>query len=263
MTRALLTGARGTVGQALEAHLVAAGGNVVRWDRDVVPIDDYAAMEAFVRGSGAEVLFHLAIASQPTGRPDEGWAVNYQWTSELAWICRVLGVRFVFTSTAMVFSDAAQGPFTPESVPDASEGYGHQKRAAEERVRYQNPQATIVRLGWQLGAPTTRGDNTMQRFFERHMAEHGEIRASTRWLPACSFADDTAAALARLAAEPPGLFMLDSNRRWTFFEIAQAVAAAEQRDWKVTATEEFIYDQRLLDPRAPLPPLSARLPSLS
>ena len=263
--RALITGARGTVGRALEAHLVAAGGSAVRWDRGAVAIDDYAAMEAFVKGSGAEVLFHLAIASQPTGRADEGWAVNYQWTSELAWICRVLGIRFVFTSTAMVFSDAAKGPFTLDSAPDASEGYGHQKLRAEERVRYQNPQATIARLGWQLGPLGAReagGDNTMQRFFERNIAEHGEIRASTRWFPACSFVDDTAAALARLAAEPPGLYMLDSNRRWTFFEIAGAVAAAEHRAWKIVATEDFVYDQRLLDPRVELPPLSARLPTL-
>jgi dTDP-4-dehydrorhamnose reductase len=259
--RALLTGAGGTVGQALEAELLAAGWQVTRWDRRAVPIDDYARMEEFVRGTGAHVLFHLAIASQPTGRQGEGWAVNFEWTSELAWICRVLELRFVFLSTAMVFSDAAIGPFTIDSVPDAREGYGYEKRMAEERVAYQNPYAQVVRLGWQLGE---RGDNTMQRFLIRQHAEHQQIRASTRWLPACSFIEDTAAALRRLTAAPPGLYMLDSNERWTFYDIARALLAgsAAGASWKVVPTEDFVYDQRLRDPRAGMPPLNVRLPSL-
>jgi dTDP-4-dehydrorhamnose reductase len=63
-------------------------------------------MEAFVRGHAPDVLYHLAIASQSTGRgPNESWQVNYEWSSELAWITRSLGVRRVFASTATVFSD--------------------------------------------------------------------------------------------------------------------------------------------------------------
>lgn len=257
--RALLTGATGTVGQALEHELTAAGWRVTRWDRRAVAIDDYAAMEAFVRGTGAHVLFHLAIASRPTGKHDEGWAVNFEWTSELAWICRVLELRFVFLSTAMVFSDAAPGPFSLDSAPDAREGYGYEKRMAEERVAYQNPHAQVVRLGWQLGE---RGDNTMQRFFARQLGERGEIRASTRWLPACSFVEDTAAALRRLTSAPPGLYMLDSNERWTFFDIARAVMASSGQPGKVIATDDFVYDQRLRDPRPGMPSLRARLPDL-
>lgn len=261
--RALITGATGTVGLALDHHLRELGHRTVAWDRATVPTDDYAAMEAFVRASGAEALFHLAIASQPTGRDHESWAINYEWTSELAWICRTLGVRFVFASTAMVWSDAAKGPFTVEAPPpDAEHGYGNEKRRAEERVRYQNPQATIARLGWQIAE---QGGNSMLRHFEREVAERGEIRASTRWLPACSFVEDTVAALARLAAEPSAAgqtYLLDSNERWSFFEIASALAARYQPAWKLVATEDFVFDQRMLDARSGMPSLRARLPSL-
>jgi dTDP-4-dehydrorhamnose reductase len=261
--RALITGARGTVGRALEAHLRARGGEVAQWRRDEVALDDYWAMERYVRASRAEVLFHLAIAAVPTGRANEGWAVNYEWPSELAWICRQLGVTFVFTSTAMVFSNAAAGPFTVESTPDASEGYGYEKRRAEERVRSQNPSAVIARLGWQLAPPGhAAGDNTMQRNLERQVAEHGHVRASTRWLPACSFLDDTAAALASLAGAAPDLYQLDSNDRWTFHEIACALSAAEGARWPVEPTADFVYDQRLRDARVALPRLEERLPAL-
>lgn len=260
--RVLVTGARGTVGRALAAALAARGDELVAWDRSAVALDDYWAMEGYVRACGAEALVHLAIAATPTGRSDESWLVNYEWSSELAWICRQLELPFLFTSTAMVFSNAAVGPFFAHSVPEASEGYGYQKRRAEERVRSQYPEAVIARLGWQL-APLGQeaGDNTMQRNLERR-AMHGGVRASTRWLPACSFVDDTAAALAALLRGAPGLYQLDANRGWSFHEIVAALAAAEGRSWRVEATEDFVYDQRLLDERVRLPALAARLPGL-
>jgi dTDP-4-dehydrorhamnose reductase len=257
--RALITGANGTVGRALRAHLSSLDAEVVAWDRHAVPIDDYAAMESFVRGSGASVVFHLAIASQPSGRHDESWLVNYHWTSELAWLCRTLGLRFIFASTAMVFSNDAKGPFTTASVADAADGYGYEKRVAEARVAHQCPEAIVARLGWQIGE---LGANTMQRYLERHMAQSAEIRASTRWLPACSFLEDTVQALAALVWASPGTYMIDGNQHWTFFEIATALAHARAPTWNVVACEDFVFDQRMLDERVPLPSLRSRLPRL-
>lgn len=258
--KVLVTGLCGTVGRALGAHLRSCGDEVVGWDRARVPIDDYHAMEAFVRSEAPDALVHLALASQPTGRDGEGWLVSYQWSSELAWICRVLGVRFLFTSTALVFSDAARGPFTLESEPDAAAGYGHEKRLAEARVRSQCPEARVVRLGWQIGeAP---GGNNMLSHLDRAVAEAGVVRASRRWLPATSFLPDTAAALRRLLEASPGLYMLDSNERWSFYDIARALSRRHGDRWPVEPTEDFVYDQRLIDPRPAMPPLSARLPEL-
>jgi dTDP-4-dehydrorhamnose reductase len=258
--RVLVTGAKGTVGARLCAHLQRQGVEVHAWERALVPVDDYWRMEAFVREVAPDVLFHLAIASRPTGRPGESWLVNYEWPSELAWITRQLGVAFVFTSTAMVFSDDARGPFTVDASPDAREGYGHEKRRAEERVLHQNPAARVVRLGWQID--DRPGGNTMTAALERQMQEQGVIRASRRWYPACSFLDDTVTALERAFAAPPGLYMIDANERWTQFEIASALGTRLGGRWHVEPTEDFVYDQRLLDARLGAPSLKERLPSL-
>lgn len=257
--RALITGATGTVGTALEARLLTAGIEVVRWDRNKVGIDNYAVMESFVRDCAVDVLFHLAIASHATGRANESWAVNYEWTSELAWICRILGIRFLFASTAMVFSNEAVGPFSIDSVADARDGYGYEKRMAEARVFHQNPQATVVRLGWQIGEI---GGNTMQRNLERQLAERGAIHASTRWLPACSLVEDTVEALLALTIAAPGLYLIDGNERWSFFDICCALAHDRTPRWPVIANQDFVYDQRMRDERILLPSLQVRLPHL-
>jgi dTDP-4-dehydrorhamnose reductase len=256
----LITGARGTVAAALRSRLERQGHTIVTWDRRAVPIDDYHAMEAFVRDHAPDVLYHLAIASQPTGRPGESWLVNYEWSSELAWITRILGVRLVFASTALVFSKHARGPFTRASVPDADDGYGFEKRMAEERVRYQNPDAVIARLSWQIGrAP---GSNNMIDFLDRKSRELGHVPASASWYPAAAFLDDTADALIRLARMPADLYMLDANRSFTFYEIASALSRHHGDAWTIVRTDDFVYDQRMQDERIPLPPLEERLPEL-
>lgn len=257
----LVTGLNGTVGSALRNLLESQGHRVTGWDRNRVGIENYQQMEDFVKLTAPDILFHLAIASRSTGRLNEGWNVNYEWTSELAWICRVLSVKFVFTSTAMVFSDMAHGPFTPESVPDAPNGYGYEKRMAEGRVLYQNPEARILRLGWQIGE--LAGSNNMVDFLEKKHLEEWKILASTKWMPACSFLQDTASALWNLALEQnPGIYMADSNRSWTFYQIAQALSLRHGGRWKVEPTEDFVFDQRMLDGRISLPPLEDRLPEL-
>jgi dTDP-4-dehydrorhamnose reductase len=255
--RTLITGARGTVGRALVTHLRARGDAVVAWDRERVPIDRYEPMERFVRETGAEALLHLAVASTPG--PHSGWQVTYEWTSELAWICRTLGVRFVFVSTALVFSGRAVGPFTPASIPDAPDGYGREKRDAEARTFAQNPDARVVRLGWQIGDGT--GSNEMRAALAQELRATGRIEASERWLPACSFLEDSAAALRRaaLAETPPGLYLIDSNTRWTFFAIARALFGDAA---VVPKPDGHAQDQRMIDPRLGVPPLSARLASL-
>jgi dTDP-4-dehydrorhamnose reductase len=258
--KAIVTGAHGTVGSVLARHLRTQGHEVVAWDRVTVPIDRYKPMEDFVRREQPDMLFHLAIASRSTGVPNESWLVNYEWASELAWITRQLGVRFIFTSSVMVFTDNAKGPFTVDSEPDASQGYGYEKRMAEQRVLHQNPNAIVARLGWQIGERA--GSNNMIDFLEKKAAAGETIGASRKWYPACSLVSDTAAALSWLASEKPGLYQINSNTGWNFHQIAPALNEKHGGRWKIVGNDDFVYDQRMIDPRVPIPSLQHTLTTL-
>ncbi|WP_420629353.1 sugar nucleotide-binding protein [Candidatus Leptofilum sp.] len=255
--KALITGMNGAVGTALNEYLLADGHLVVGWDRTAVSPNDLPAAKQFLQATQPDVLFHLAIASQSTGQANEGWRINVEWPTQLAQLCHEQNIRFVFTSSVMVFTDDAVGPFTPESVPDAREGYGYDKLMAEQQVRAANPEAIIVRLGWQIGdAP---GSNNMVDF----LAKQEVVRASEKWLPACSFLVDTAVALQTLAHATPDLYLLDSNSRWNFYQIATALNELHGNQWRIEKTADFIYDQRMRDPRADMPSLDKRLSSLA
>ncbi len=258
--KAIVTGASGAVGTALVSFLRERGWEVVAWDRTAVSLTDRPDMESYLEYEFPHVLFHLATAVEDTGLENESWQVNVEWPETLARLCRQIGIRFVFTSSVMVFSDSAPGPFTPESPPDAAEGYGYEKRMAEQRVQKVNPQSVVARLGWQIGdAP---GSNNMIDFLARQMREQGEIRASRRWLPATSFLADTAVALARLAENGRGLYLLDSNEKWNFYDIVTALNERHGRSWHITPTDDFVFDQRMIDRRSYMPSLRARLLTL-
>lgn len=255
--KAIITGMNGAVGTALRAQLLAEGHEVIGWERTAVPPTNLPAAASFLQTTQPDVLFHLAIASQATGLANEAWQIDVAWPTQLAQLCYEQNIRFVFTSSVMVFTDDAIGPFTLESVPDAREGYGHDKLVAEQQVRAANPAAIIARLGWQIGdAP---GSNNMIDF----LANQDVVRASEKWFPACSFLADTAVALQTLAHATPDLYLLDSNNRWTFYEIATALNDLHGNPWRVEKTADFIYDQRMRDPRINMPPLDKRLPSLA
>lgn len=255
--KAIVTGASGTVGSALMAELAAAGYKGVAWDRSAVPIHDYLAMEDFVRREAPDVLFHLAVPSKPTGRDNEDWLVTWHWPSELAWIARILNVRFVFASTVLVWTDRTPGPYTIATPPDSADGYGAGKVRTEERLWHQNPATRVARLGWQIGeAP---GTNNMIDFLETRAKQDGAVRASTKWLPSCSLLGDTAKALLRIAQADSGLYLVNSNRDLSFHQIATALAARHGNRWKVEATEDYVHDQRMLDDRVAVPNLRERL----
>ena len=94
------------------------------------------------------------------------------------------------------------------------------------------------------------------------MEAEGQINASTKWLPACSFLDDTAAALLSISQMQPGIYMIDSNKKWNFFEIVSALNKKHGNKWKMAATDDFIFDQRMIDERLQVPGLKQRLKSL-
>lgn len=253
----LVTGAGGTVGRRLTERLAAEGHAVTGWDRGAAPVLNEPAAEALLDACRPDALLHLAIASRPTGMADEGERVNVAWPEQLSRLCAARDVRFVFTSTVMVFSDFQQGPFEPETVPEAQLGYGGEKRRAEERVRASNPDARIVRLGWQIGEE--RGSNNMLDFLHNEQIRNGAIAASRGWLPACSFLDDTLDALVRVLALPGGTYQVDGNPGWSFYDIAAALNRRHGRPWTVTATDDFAYDQRMRDGRLACASIAERL----
>ncbi len=246
--RALVTGASGWVGRALIEHLSARGVDARAWDRTQFPPTDEVSISACLREHDPSAIFHLAMCSEPTGVDDEHTLVNERWPVLLAEWCAANDRRLVVTSSVMVYTDDTPGPYTPETTPDASDGYGALKLAIERAVRTAAPDhASVCRLGWQLGDGAT-GNNMLRHLTDQH-AKEGRVAASGLWKPATSHVCESAVALAAAATAAPGTYLVSTNRDRSFFDIVTRLSAERGLGWSVERDDSYAHDQRMIDDR--------------
>ena len=243
--RTLVTGMNGTVAPVLAAELRARGGEAIAWDRTAVPPSDERAVAEFIRTSGANALVHCGM-----GDP--------RWAEHMAACCAQQGIAFLYTGSVSVYGHHQTGPHAIDTVPEPQDDYGRYKLECERRVLAACPGAHIVRLGWQIALRS--GGNQMVDYLTRQHAEHGRIEASTLWLQACSFLDDTARVLADVIERfPPGLYQLDGNPGWNFHRLACALNHAMGDPWTVQPCEGLRLNNLVRDERLPSVSIEARL----
>jgi dTDP-4-dehydrorhamnose reductase len=245
----LITGLNGSLAPQVARVAGAAGVEVLGWNRSEVDPNDAPASAAWLDATRPDAIVHLAMGSA-------------DWAGRLAQYGARRAVPFLFTSTAMVFHHEPDGPHRVDARRNAQDDYGRYKIACEDAVRASNPNAMVVRIGWQID-PQQAGNNMLMALDQWQMRE-GRVAASRAWKPACSFMADTAAALIALVQRPtPGVVHLDSNadEGHTFASIVTALKTQYARDaWILHEHEDYRHDQRLAGGAARMPPLSARLP---
>ncbi len=175
MTRILITGAAGAIGQSLLAHLTGSNHQVIATDiRPPHDLPDNAIFrEMDVRGDAPatiisdenpEVVVHLAsIVTPPKGSTREfEYAVDVTGSRNVLDACIANGVRrIVVTSSGAAYGYHADNP-VPLMETDKVRGniefaYSHHKRLVEEMLadaRSNNPELeqVVLRVGTVLGA---------------------------------------------------------------------------------------------------------------
>jgi dTDP-4-dehydrorhamnose reductase len=225
----------GTVAPRFASLARSAGHDVEPWVREDVSPNDADACQLFLDDQDPDAIVHAAFGAET-------------WAGLLADHARRRGIPLVFTSTTMVFAPRPDGPYTISSPRTATDEYGAYKIRCEDAIWEANPDAMVARLGYQID-PDGVG-NTMVAHTDAQQAANGSVRASRRWIPACAFLDDTAAALLSLVSDPqPGLHHLDANAQtaWSHATILHGLADMLGRPWQMVETDEPDHDQRLVD----------------
>ena len=243
--KALITGMKGTVAPAIAGFLSSEGYDIVSWDRTMIPVENYPLMRYFIGSVRPDIVIHCAMGSP-------------EWAEFLARVSAERDIRFLFTSTASVYTGAGTGPYTPDSIPDSTEDYGRYKIDCEKRIRAVHSEAVIVRLGWQIGSKA--GSNNMIDFIEKKMVESGSVHASGVWFPSCSFLEDTAEAVYRIIRKKKaGTYLLNGNRKYSFYQIVSALNKKHGGKWNVVFDNSFSKDDRMFDDRVKISGIEKRL----
>lgn len=245
----IITGLGGTLAPHLARAAATAGVDVVGWNRASVDPDDAAGCARFLAAEKPDAIAHLGMGSA-------------DWAGRLAAAAGCRGIPFAFTSSAMVFDSVPDGPHAIDAPLTAKDPYGQYKIACESAVLSAYPEASVARIGWQID-PHQAGNNMLMAL-DAWQAKDGHVAASRAWIPACSFMEDTAAALMDLLTKPrSGVVHLDGNtdEAHPFDRIVAGMKLAYSRDaWVLRVSEDYRHDQRLISSLLRIPPLSARLP---
>src|SRR5215472_931483 len=157
MTRWLVTGADGMLGQDLLALLRREGGQqahgLAHADLDVT---DATAVRDTFRRLRPEVAVNCAAwtaVDDAESREEQALAVNGRGPANLAAACAASGARLFQLSTDYVFGGTARQPYPEDAVPDPGTAYGRTKLAGEHAVLSGLPDAGyVVRTAWLYGA---------------------------------------------------------------------------------------------------------------
>jgi dTDP-4-dehydrorhamnose reductase len=167
MTRWLITGAGGMLGQDLLALLRRDGSQVTGLARSDLDITDQAAVRAAFRQGRPDVAVNCAAwtaVDDAEAHEGEALAINGRGTANLAAACAASGARLVQISTDYVFDGTAPRPYAEDAEPSPRSAYGRTKLAGERAVLAQLGDAGyVVRTAWLYGAHGPNFVRTMIR----------------------------------------------------------------------------------------------------
>lgn len=153
MTRWMVTGAGGMLGQELTGALRQAGERVTALDRAGLDVTDPAAVTDCLAATGPAVVVNCAAwtaVDLAEEREAEALAVNGTGAANLAAACARRGARLVQISTDYVFGAAGRDRYAEDDPPAPLNAYGRTKLAGERAVLATG--GWVVRTAWLYGA---------------------------------------------------------------------------------------------------------------
>jgi dTDP-4-dehydrorhamnose reductase len=224
--RAIVFGAKGTLGQALASFLPEHGATVVgAYGRDECSITDGERVQALLRQGNPDVVFNAAAFTDvdgAEGRADESFLANAIGPELLARACHEVGAKLVHYSTDFVF-DGEQERLYDEFDPPSPQGeYARSKLAGERLVAAATPRAFVMRVGCLYG----RGGRNFPSTILRRLRAGETIRADRDRIGSPTWVRPVVTVSAALAATDHfGLYHCTANGETSWADYSRFLAA--------------------------------------
>lgn len=165
MTRWLVTGAGGMLGQAVVARL--RGSEAIALDRHGLDITDPGSVRAAMAAHRPDVVVNCAAwtaVDDAETYEAEALRINGQGPAHLAAGCAATGARLIHMSTDYVFAGDASRPYPEDHRTGPRTAYGRTKLAGERAVLTALPESGfVVRTAWLYGTGGANFVRTMIR----------------------------------------------------------------------------------------------------
>lgn len=228
MTKILLLGAAGQVGQALQASLAPLGDlrALRRQDLDLCQTD---AIVAEVRAERPEIIVNAAAYTAVDRAESEAnlaQALNAQAPGILAEVAQALGAYLVHLSTDYVFDGRQNTPYRETDVTHPLGIYGQSKLAGERQIEARGGDYLILRTAWVYGAA---GKGNFVKTILRLAQERHRLKIVVDQVGSPTWAQDIAQAIAVLLPQrPQGIYHCTNNGVASWYDFAVAIVEEAQ-----------------------------------
>ncbi len=228
MTRILLTGANGQVGEELWQTLTPLG-EVVPVDRTIWDMAQPESIQPIVQDVQPSLIVNAAAytaVDQAESEEELANLVNGKASEILAQAAAQVGAGLIQISTDYVFDGNHSSPYLETAPTNPLGAYGRSKLLGEEAIRQHCPHHMIIRTAWVYGV---RGKGNFVKTMLRVGAQRDELRVVTDQIGAPTWAKDLALAIAQLAPqlspETAGTYHYTNSGVCSWYDFAIAIFA--------------------------------------
>ena len=243
--RILITGSRGQVGQHLRQNF-PEDWEMIATDSKTLDITQIDNIERMISGFQPDVLINTSGFTDVNSAEqniEKAFAINANGCKNLAVVAQKHHVRMIHLSTDYVFDGNKHAPYDENDAPNPLNVYGQSKLAGEVLALAHNENTLIIRTSAVFGE---HGNNFVKSIHQQAQNNQPiEVVADQVCNP--TYAMDLANAIITLVRDYPemrGLFHFVGNTSLTWFDFAQRILKAMQKDTsilqKTTSTDTTI-----------------------
>lgn len=251
----MITGSSGFLGCRL-AYLLKERYELLLPSHSELNVCREEAVRAYIEEHRPDVVFHCAALSNTwycEQHPEESHRVNVQGTVRLAKACKLTGAKLVFMSSDQVYNGTPiLGPLPEDTLLQPVNVYGRQKLEAEQRARWNLPDAVGLRLTWMYDLPESKmkvNSNILVNL--RKAYDKGTtINAATHEYRGVTSVWEVVKNLEKAIALPGGIYNFGCpnslNSHVLFQETAVLMGLNHPTPWILPDTERFAEQERNL-----------------
>lgn len=236
MTRILITGANGQLGNALRLEL-AGDPNIdaVYTDVEDLDITNAEAVENFLRDNAIELMVNCAAyTAVDRAESDElrAAAINTEAVGIIGQAAGRLGIRVIHISTDYVFSGESYRPYEEKDEPFPQSIYGRTKLEGEGLLTSFCKDAVIIRTAWLYSEFGNNFVKTMLRL----AGEREELGVVSDQIGTPTYAGDLAAAIHAVIRSDewkPGIYHFTDEGVASWYDFAKSIFEIAGKDIRV------------------------------
>ncbi|MCA2685856.1 MAG: dTDP-4-dehydrorhamnose reductase [Microcystis sp. M038S2] len=225
MTKVLLIGAKGQVGQELQLTLPQLG-EVISISREELDLTNSEKIGQLIREIHPDYLVNAAAytaVDKAETEPELAYSINATAPKIMAESAEKIQAKFLHISTDYVFDGRKNTPYLETDLTNPLGVYGQSKLRGEEEIKTVNSQAIILRTAWVYGS---YGKSNFVKTMLRLGKEREELKVVVDQVGSPTWAKDIAAAITQLlinADNPAGIYNFTNSGVASWFDLTKAI----------------------------------------